>query len=360
VKRTKTGSFFYVGDNANTPYNITIGADSNIFVSGYAYDAYASYMRIAKLDTTFNLIWQMDFISTATKTINASEMCKTKDNAFAVVGYTNYNYNVSTTGDMMLVKVLNNTCAIPEAPTITSSLTSGFCPNNTAVKLKITAGNKKGGTLWSWYNEGSCQSLVGTGDSITVYPNSTTNRIFFAKATGGCTVYAPYSYIAFNDLLTAPTVKAGSDVSVCNGNSVTLKGSGNAKSYTWDNGITNNKAFTPTKTKTYTVTGTATNGCTATDDVVVTVTTCTGVDEAGEDKNICLYPNPSSQLVSIKGIDTNVNIDIYNVSGSKVLHLSDVKASNPVNIDFLPSGLYFIQIDIPGENKTIEKNFIKK
>ncbi len=65
-------------------------------------------------------------------------------------------------------------------------------------------------------------------------------------------------------------VSAGSDLSVCSGTSVTLSGTG-ASSYSWDNGITNGTAFTPTSTATYTVTGTDGNGCVTTDDVVVTV-----------------------------------------------------------------------------------------
>ena len=49
-----------------------------------------------------------------------------------------------------------------------------------------------------------------------------------------------------------------------------LSGTG-ASSYSWDNGVTNGTAFTPTTTATYTVTGTDGNGCVTTDDVVVTV-----------------------------------------------------------------------------------------
>jgi hypothetical protein len=57
---------------------------------------------------------------------------------------------------------------------------------------------------------------------------------------------------------------------VCEGESVTLNGSG-AVTYAWDNGITDATAFTPTATATYTVTGTDANGCIGTDAVDVTV-----------------------------------------------------------------------------------------
>jgi hypothetical protein len=65
-----------------------------------------------------------------------------------------------------------------------------------------------------------------------------------------------------------PTVTASAtSTSVCTGQSVTLTGGG-ASSYSWNNGVTNGVAFTPSNTATYTVTGT-TAGCAATADVTV-------------------------------------------------------------------------------------------
>jgi gliding motility-associated-like protein len=72
-----------------------------------------------------------------------------------------------------------------------------------------------------------------------------------------------------------PIVNAGEDQILCEPGSstpsdVTLNGSG-AISYTWDNGITDNVAFTPPLgTTVFTVTGTDANGCTDTDQVSVT------------------------------------------------------------------------------------------
>ena len=69
-----------------------------------------------------------------------------------------------------------------------------------------------------------------------------------------------------------PSINGGPDVSVCNGTSITLSGSGGS-GFTWDNGVTNGVPFTPPLgTTTYTVSGTDVNGCAATDQVVVTVT----------------------------------------------------------------------------------------
>jgi gliding motility-associated-like protein len=67
-----------------------------------------------------------------------------------------------------------------------------------------------------------------------------------------------------------PTVDAGSDQTVCEGNSVTLNATG-ATIYTWDNGSANGSSITPTGTATYIVTGTSAANCTSTDQVTITI-----------------------------------------------------------------------------------------
>ncbi|MBK8564662.1 MAG: hypothetical protein IPN76_15340 [Saprospiraceae bacterium] len=71
------------------------------------------------------------------------------------------------------------------------------------------------------------------------------------------------------------TVSAGPDVSICKGLSTTLTASGGA-AYNWSNGLGlgATKTVSPTSTTTYTVTVTAIGGCTATDQVTVTVNNC--------------------------------------------------------------------------------------
>lgn len=104
----------------------------------------------------------------------------------------------------------------------------------------------------------SINTLTPNGQSCAVTAHFT--------AEPACTITTNYTRPAI------PVVSAGADVSVCQGSPVTLTGSG-ATSYSWSSGGTTASAtVTPTTTTTYTVTGT-TNGCTATDQVVVTVNT---------------------------------------------------------------------------------------
>jgi len=143
----------------------------------------------------------------------------------------------------------------------------------------------------SWWDAATGGTQVGTGSPLnavgtSVLPNTSTPGTYTLYAQGeysGCSsVNRTAVTVTVNAL---PTVNAGTDQTVCSGTSVTLAGSG-ATSYSWNNGITNNTPFTATATTTYTVTGTDGNGCTNTDQVLVTVNALPTVN-AGADQAIC-------------------------------------------------------------------------
>jgi gliding motility-associated-like protein len=74
-----------------------------------------------------------------------------------------------------------------------------------------------------------------------------------------------------------PMVNAGADVTVCEGEMVTLNGTG-ASSYMWTNGVQNGVPFVPTPGSTvYTLTGTSSAGCVNSDQITVTTVTATAV-----------------------------------------------------------------------------------
>ncbi len=67
-----------------------------------------------------------------------------------------------------------------------------------------------------------------------------------------------------------PTVLAGEDRGVCEGEMITLSGEG-AIDYIWNHGVINGIAFQPTQTQNYTVIGTDVNGCSNSAQVLITV-----------------------------------------------------------------------------------------
>ncbi len=149
---------------------------------------------------------------------------------------------------------------IPSAPTVTSPLM--YCQNEIAQALVTPSST---GSI-KWY-----LSSTGNG-AFSSAPTPNTSSVgsvtyYVSQTVNGCESSRSSILVNVNSL---PTVSAGSDQTICAGSSVTLAGSG-ASTYTWNNSVTNNSPFNPTATATYNVTVTDGNGCSNTDQVVVTV-----------------------------------------------------------------------------------------
>jgi gliding motility-associated-like protein len=159
-------------------------------------------------------------------------------------GSTNTTINVTTSDNPISVTVTDaNGCSATSAPLvvnevafITFNSTIEICPGSTAII------------------HGLPQTVAG------VYSQT-------FPSTFGCDSLSNVTLV----VLPQPTVNAGPDVSVCVGAEVQLTATGNAVSYVWSNGILNTAAFFPNSTINLTVTGTDANGCTNTDDLLITV-----------------------------------------------------------------------------------------
>lgn len=71
-----------------------------------------------------------------------------------------------------------------------------------------------------------------------------------------------------------------------------------------------------------------------------------------------VYPNPANDFINIEinnNYDSNFNISIYNSLGIKVIETSN---ENTINIEDLPSGMYFI--NVMTENFSQTKKVMKR
>tara|TARA_B100000508_G_scaffold141026_1_gene145280 strand:+ start:58108 stop:63465 length:5358 start_codon:yes stop_codon:yes gene_type:complete len=124
--------------------------------------------------------------------------------------------------------------------------------------ITLTANNPDGATI-SWDN-GVTDGVPFSGTTVGTTTYTVTGDL------NGCTVTDQVD-VTINPL---PTVDAGADQVICEGESITLSGSG-AQNYQWDNGVVDGTSFTPGASTTYTVIGTDANGCQNVDQVDVTV-----------------------------------------------------------------------------------------
>jgi gliding motility-associated-like protein len=165
--------------------------------------------------------------------------------------------------------------------TITYTYTDGvtLCTNQTQQNLTVyntptITANANATSLC----DGESLTLNGAGGLSYIWDNGATDGVAFIPAIGSVTYTVTGSDAngcqGTDQIIVTvyglPIVDAGIDQTICEGNTITLSGSG-ATSYAWDNGVADGIAFTPASTLNYTVTGTDGNNCQNSDVVTVTV-----------------------------------------------------------------------------------------
>jgi gliding motility-associated-like protein len=137
------------------------------------------------------------------------------------------------------------------------------------------------------------------GNNISVVPATTTTYFCEVYDAAGCTYYNNFT-VTVNPV---PVVDAGPDISICSGQPQTLGvfiDGGPGATYTWfptsqlNSGFVPYPVMTPSFSQSYTVTVVGTGGCTATDNLNVTVLPVPTVN-AGPDQTI-VYLQTSATL----------------------------------------------------------------
>jgi hypothetical protein len=189
------------------------------------------------------------------------------------------------------VTVTQNGCSASDEVIVTvnsPTVVANAGTDQTICDGESTTLTASGGTDFVW-------STGETTASITVNPTVTT--IYSVTVSDGGVSDSDDVQITVNPL---PTANAGADVTIDNGNSTTLTASGGG-TYLWSTGETlASITVSPTTTTTYSVVVTQ-NGCSASDDVIVTVNSDTVVANAGADQTIC---EGSSTTLTASGGDT--------------------------------------------------------
>ena len=178
---------------------------------------------------------------------------------------------------------------------------------------------------------------------------------------------------------------AGTDITICKGESITLKGDGGA-TYSWSTGsATREIMVSPTRTTTYTLTANR-GGTTNTDEVTVTVINCdlnnginnsvsvtTGnTDSADTDEQndaqilnkadfeLTVYPNPTEGRVNVQTTVPvyNFNLVLMNINGN-VIYSDEMDAredgiNKEIDLSGFAKGVYLLQL------YNEEESYVKK
>lgn len=241
----------------------------------------------------------------------------------------------------------------------TYNLTENFivCPNTNFIFPDGTSQNIIANTSYAsnLLTINGCDSIITTNiqvnpdfnviENVTVCDNENyvfpdgTNQIIIANishqsifvSVNGCD-----SIITTNiTMQTLPLVNAGSDVTICTGDTYTLNATG-AQNYNWSNGLSNGSIFTPLSNQTITVIGTDNFGCQNTDDVVVTVNNAASPTIAVDITSGCAPLNVVFENTTIGSVSCAWNFN----DGNPVVF------GNQINQTFNNSGLYDVSVVI--------------
>jgi gliding motility-associated-like protein len=246
-------------------------------------------------------------------------------------------FNPSNTTIYTVTGTDGNGCQNTDATTVVvNTLPTISAPSDYAICIgESTTLNATGGLTYSWDN--------GVSDGISFTPIGTQTYTVVGQDANGCQNSDAVT-ITVNAL---PTITAPNFYAICQGESTSLTATGGV-SYTWDNGVSNGVAFTPSVFATYTVVGVDGNGCQNNDTVSIAInnlptviapadfTICSGASTTLNGSGALTYVwnngvtdgvvfNPTSTaLYTVTGTDANgcENTDQVTITVSSPLSLS--------------------------------------
>jgi hypothetical protein len=212
-------------------------------------------------------------------------------------------YTVTVTG--------SNGCTATDAVLVTVNKTAPSANAGADVTLTCTTPSATigsaaiGGNTYSWSPATALSSVISANPTTTAL--ATTTYTVTVTGSNGCTA-TDAVLVTVNK--TAPTANAGADVTLtCTTPSATIGTTavvGNTYSWSPNTSLSSASSATPTTTAlvttTYTVTVTGSNGCTATDAVLVTVNKTAPTANAGVDKSLnCTTPSTTIGTAAVVG-----------------------------------------------------------
>ncbi len=247
--------------------------------------------------------WQWDFNDGTTSNV------QNPLHGFPAAGTYNVTLTVTTSGGCVDSRTRNiHIYPIPNLAFTTTQ--SGTCLGS-VMTVNNTSGSSNGAiNSWFWdFGDGTTSSAA---NPVHVYTSPGVYTVtLIGETSHGCSDTISQTFTIYG----APQANAGTDQSICTGNTATLSASGGV-SYVWSTGVlTQSVNVSPTSNTTYYVTVTDVNGCTDVDSVRVTVNPVPYVN-ASPNKNICLgesvsiYGNYQFNVLWLPGGQTTQTITV--------------------------------------------------
>ena len=241
----------------------------------------------------------------------------------------------------------------PSPVEITPSASVSFCEGDSAT-LNAVASGGVGPYNYFWVCGSSTCSL---SDATIANPvaKPTASRTYEVLATDARLCSSPVQTVTVT-VSPNPTVDAGADVSIFEGNSIRLQATPTwLASYSWTpfgNSIPD-PLVSPTETTTFVLVASNVEGCTATDSVTVTVSERPPLDENRINNLFTPNGDGANDTWMINGLDAVVDVSVYNRWGNLVYEQKNYQNNwdGTNEGEPLPDGTYYYQVTIGGQSE---------
>ena len=193
--------------------------------------------------------------------------------------------------------------------------------------------NGQGAATYAWNNN------VTNGTAIS--PNISGTYTVTGTDANGCVNSDDVAFVVNN----LPTVDLGADITKCDYEAPITLNAGSHASYLWNNNVTTD-TLSVTTSGTYSVTVSNPAGCENSDEIVVNLQDCAGIEETQIFANI--YPNPTSGLVNIDlSINlSNAKIQLLDLQGKILFSHTEFNGQNlMIDLNNFSNGMYLLQIE---------------
>ena len=225
------------------------------------------------------------------------------------------------------------------AMTVSVNETSGIvCDGDATGALEATANGGWGVYSFEWNTTATTASISGLTEGS--YSVNVTDSL-------GCIETASESIVHQFEL---PVVNLGADTTICNDASIELNAGNNGAAYAWST-TENAQTIVVIDSGSYSVVVTDANGCAGSDEIVISLDDCTGINELGAGLRLMVYPNPSRGVFQIESNGFNLNestVTIIDLVGNLVKTIRPQGAVRETITLNQSSGVYFLSIEVDG------------
>ncbi len=285
-------------------------------------------------------------LPTVSATASDSSICVGQTITFNGQGATTYTWDNSVTNGTAISPNTSGTYAVTgtDANGCTNSDDVSIVVNNLPTVSAVASDSSicigqsvtftgEGATSYAWDNS------VANGTAIS--PNTSGTYAVTGTDANGC-VNTDEVSIVVNNL---PTVDLGADITKCDYEAPITLNAGSHTSYLWNNNTTTATLSLATS-GTYSVTVSNAAGCENSDEIVVNLQDCAGIEETQIFANI--YPNPTSGLVNIDLSMTlsNAKIQLVDLQGKILFANTEFNGQNLIiDLNNFSNGMYLLQIE---------------